>query len=251
MIAVILALLLPKQWEAYTTLRMGRLPLEKDEYKLIEDPAQTVERIKLNEFKEMIISDLNVPTTDKNYNKRTGLITKSLKGSVIPNTDFINLSIRGLNQQDALKALHTTVNEIKAAHAAISNPLKIRVEQELKATTENLASNSIELATLKNKIEPSNVYKTVAGFSQTIVAIKLLTDTEKNHQSLKNQQIISTARLAAFDEQATKQVSAITVSKNPVFPKLNIFLLIGALFGLLTGVLVAIFKYEDPADKKA
>lgn len=248
-IAVMFALVLPKEWEATTTLRMGHIPLETGEYKLIEDPMQTVERIKLNEFKEIIISNLGVPTNDKDFSKRTSLIAKSLKGSVTPYTEFINLSTRGLSKQDALNALKTTVYQIQAAHALISRPLKARVEKELQATTGSLTSNSRELMTLKNSIEPAVSYKTSVGFSQSIIAIQLLTEKEKNQQTLKNQQILSTARLAAFDEQATKQVSAITVSKTPVFPKRNIFLLIGALFGLIVGVLAAILKYENENDK--
>ncbi len=244
-IALFFALTTAKQWEATATIRIGHIPADASEYKLVENPLQTLERIKLIGFKQKVLISLNLPTV-RGLDKRSDLISSSLKGTAIQSTDFINLSIHGYSQTDALHALQSAVNEIKTAHATISNPQKNNVTNELKLTNENLSSLATDVSNLKIQIDALGIYKAGSAFAPSIVATNLLIEKEKSKQLLQTQQIKYSARLAAFDEQATALVSPIYISQYPVSPNKKLFLLFGLLSGLLVGILIAILKYKNP-----
>jgi uncharacterized protein involved in exopolysaccharide biosynthesis len=255
LIALILALTLSKQWNATATLRIGHIPPDTSEFKLItsepkviEAPLQTIERLKLMGFKQKVLIDLGLPT-EEGVDRRTDLFVNSLKGNAIQNTDFISLSIRGYTANEARNSLKAVVKEIQAAHILITMPLKNRTFKESLVTTTALANTTREIAELKSQMTQIN--KSNSAFAPSIVAINLLTAKETEEQSLQSQHIQDSARLDAFDEQATTLVNTIDVSTKPVFPKRSIFLAIGALLGLLVGTWLAILKYKKILDGNA
>ena len=239
----LLTLVLSKQWEATAMLRIGHIPSSTGELKLIEDPLQTVERIKLIGFKEKVLTDLHLPT-DKGSDDRTDLLLKSLQGNVISNTEFINLSIRGYSAIEAKNSLKAIVKEIKATHTSIIQPAKSRAIKESQLITERLTATSLVLASLKKNMLAAGTYNASSAFAPSVIAINLLTSQESDVRTLQNQQIQYDTQIAAFDEQATSLVNTIYVSKKPAFPKQNIFLIVGTLLGLLVGTWIAILKYK-------
>jgi len=239
-----LASILPNEWEAKATLRIGHiLSNAGDDSKLIEDPLQTVERIKLLGFKQKILANLDLPL-ELGINKRSDLFISSLKANSISNTDFINLSVHGYNAIDAADNINTTVKEIRKIHLMMEQSLRDKLQSELKANTENLAAASIELANLKNKIATVNAHRSSSDFAPSIVIINMLASKEADVRSLKDQQIQYLSRLSILDEQATSLVDTIHVSKRPIFPNRNIFLAVATLFGFLLGTGVSIWKYK-------
>lgn len=248
-ISLILVLTLPKQWEATATLHIGRMVTSNGDQKLIEDPTQTVERIKLIGFKQNILNRLHLPT-EKGIDKRTDLLLTSLKGSVIQNTEFVSLSARGYSATDAAKTMQSTIVEIETVHAAVTKAAKDHILKESQETTKNLNAATIDLANLKNQLIVSGAYKATAAFAPSIIAINFLAAKEADVRMLQNQQIQYNARLAAFDEQATAIINIVNVSKKPVSPVLSTFLVAGALLGLLVGGWVALLRYKNPVHKK-
>lgn len=240
-LALILALVLPKKWEASATLRIARVPMESSELKVIEDPLQTVERMKLFGFKEKILSSMQLPT-EKGLDSRTDLILSSLKTSAVKNTEFINISVRGYSKKDAMTTIQVATTELKSTHAQMTLPIRNRISNELQATNKNLATTISELDVLKSQMANAGTYKSESEFSPRIIAIELLTSTEATRRALELQQILLKDRLASLDEQSTKIVSTINIPKKQVFPKLSGFLILGALLGLLSGIGIALWK---------
>ncbi|GAC1369658.1 MAG: hypothetical protein NVS3B3_01460 [Aquirhabdus sp.] len=241
LIAFILTLIIPKQWEAKATLRIGHLRSDTGEMKLIEDPLQTVERTKLAGFKEKILIDMHLPT-EKGTDDRTDLLLSSLKGSDIKNTDFINLSARGYSSNDAINILKICIQELKKTHELIVQPIKNRIIKESQATDENLTTASQELIRLNQHMSAAGTYTANSAFAPSIVAINLLANKVAEVQKLKAEQIKYSAILSSFDEQSTSIINTIDISKKPVFPKRSIFLTLGCLLGLLVGIGVALIK---------
>ena len=240
-LALVLALILPKKWEASATLRIAQVPIESGELKAIEDPLQTIERIKLIGFKEDILRNMQLPT-EKGVDSRTDLILSSLKTSAVKNTEFINISVRGYSKKDAMTTIQVTTTELKNTHAQMTLPIRNHISNELQATNKNLATTISELEVLKNQMANAGTYKSASEFSPRIIAIGLLTSTEATRRALELQQILLKDRLSALDEQSTEIVSTINIPKKQVFPKLSGFLILGALLGLLSGIGIALWR---------
>lgn len=241
LISIVLALILPKKWEASATLRIAQVPSLSGEWKVIEDPLQTIERLKLIGFKEKILSDMQLPT-EKGVDNRTDIILNSLKSNAVKNTEFINISVRGYSKKDAMTTLQVTTSELQSIHTQMTLPIKERIKNELQSTNENLSTAVQELTLLKSQITNAGTYKAASEFSPRIIALKLLTDTDQTRRTLELQQIQLKSSLLSLDNQSTALVSTINIPKKAIFPKLSSFLILGTLVGLLLGIGIVLWK---------
>lgn len=244
LISLALAYILPKKWEASATLRIAKTPSETGELKPIEDPLQTVERLKLLGFKQKILESLHLPTK-KGKDSRSDLLLGSLRASSIKNTEFITISVSAYSEQDAIKSIQTVIGEIQATHASMTLSMKNRVRKELQDVNEDLSATDSEISTLNNQMSSAGMYKTASEFSPSIVAISLLTAKESTRRALQLQQIQLNDRLSSLDEQSTKLINTIDSSDRPIFPKRSVFLILGGLLGLLFGLGIAISKNKE------
>jgi uncharacterized protein involved in exopolysaccharide biosynthesis len=244
-IAFMLTLIIPKKWEASATLQIGHIPAmtgstQIDTSKLIEDPAQTIERIKLRGFKGKILADLGLPI-EENINNRTDLLINSLKGDALKGTDFLNLSARGYSKDDAQNTLITTIKEIEKIHTSITEPIKTRAIKDLSDT--NSQFNIANAALLKvNAAIASQVNN---SFPASVVAIDLLGARQAEVNSLNFKRIQLETLIHATDEYSTKVINTIYVTKHAVFPKKSTFLILGAILGTLLGIGLALIKSKQ------
>ncbi len=244
LVAFILALIIPKKWEASVTLQIGRTPIinagtnQIDTSKLIEDPDQTLERIKLREFREQVLTAMGLPVAE-DLNKRSDIVINTLKGSPLKGTDFINLSVRGYSKDDARNALNDVVQEVEKEHALIMAPIKVRAIDALADTNQKL---SIANASLQKINTSMNSPQAQSSFAPSIVAIDLLgqRQAEVNFLELKAQQ--QQSLLKALSEYSTKMINRTYVTKDPVFPKKSSFLILGAIFGAFIGIGLALMR---------
>ena len=240
-LALALTFFIPKQWEASTTIHIGQVPLNSAKLELIEEPSQTVERLKLREFKEKVLANMGLPI-DENVDDRSDIVIDTLKGTATKGTEFVNLMARGYSTGEAEEALKATVDELKVAHALITEPVKKRLTQELQETNNKLTGLSTELKTLNAQMVASGTYKAGSEFAPSIVAINLLATKEAEVRTLKAQEIQLNAQLEACNERATQIINKIQVAKRAAFPKRSIFLALGLFFGLVLGVGVALMR---------
>lgn len=241
LVALALTYFVSKKWEASATLRIAQISSETGELKSIEDPLQTVERLKLNGFKEKVLESLHLPTK-KGQDNRSDLLLGSLKASSIKNTEFITVSAQAYSEQDAIKSIQTAITELQATHASMTRPIKNRISKELQAVNSNLSMTDIDISKLNNQMSTAGVYKAASEFSPSIVASTLLAAKESTRRTLQLQQIQLNDRLSLLDEQSTQLMNTIESSDRPIFPKLSGFLILGALLGLLSGIGIALWK---------
>ncbi len=253
LIALIYAFALPKRWEATATLQVGRISTSITsigDSKLIEDPTQAVERIKLREFKEKVLTAMHLHT-EESSDDRTDLLLATLKGNAIKGTDFITITARGYSIKDAADALVATCNEMKLEHQQITKPILIRLTQERLEIINKLVSVKSELKDIQAQMSAEGIYKPNTAFSPAIVAINISSAKESEIRYLNTQIIQYNALLASFDELSTRFVNKIYVSNHPVFPRKSIFLMLGLCFGLLLSSGLVLFRYtrfstQDP-----
>lgn len=240
-LAIALTFFLPKKWEAVATLHVGRAPLSSNSLELIEQPSQTVERIKLRGFKEEVLLSMALPI-EEDVDDRSDIVVDTLKGTATKGTEFVNLVVRGYSPQEAEAALKSTVDALQVEHALIAAPSKNRVAEELAEVTAKLVSTSVEFKNINEQMTASGTYKAGSEFAPSIVAINLLASKDAEMRTLRAQVIDLKAKLATFDEQSTKVINKIQATKRALYPKRSIFLASGLFFGLLLGVALALFR---------
>jgi uncharacterized protein involved in exopolysaccharide biosynthesis len=240
-IALVVALMLPKEWAASATLQVGRMNQINGEWRTIEDPQQAVERLKLLEFKENVLTSLGLPL-DEDEDDRSEIYFKSVKGVAVKGTDFITLSTHGFSTQEATQSLEATVSQLVAKHMSIAEPMRQRLAADMAETDLKLAASEEALKQLNAQLLASGTYKAGSEFAPSIVAFGLLDSKTAEVKALKNKEIELTSVLATLNEQTTTLVNKIQVSKRPVFPKKSIFLVLGLFLGLMAGVALALVR---------
>jgi LPS O-antigen subunit length determinant protein (WzzB/FepE family) len=243
LISLVLAFVLQKKWEVSATLIIARIPMETGELKTIEDPLQTVERIKLIGFKQKLLSDLGLPTR-KGLDKRSDILLSTMTADPIKNTEFINISVRAYSKQDAIKSIQVAVTELKAEHVLLALPIKTRIDSELEATNENLSIIVSEISQLNKQMSDAGTYRAASEFSPSIIAIDLLAAKEAAKSTLQLRKIQLNYRLTSLDKQSTRLINKINIPDKQIFPKLSVFLILGGLFGLLLGFGIALLRFK-------
>ncbi len=243
LISFVLALVLPKKWEASATLQIAKIPSETGEMKTIEDPLQTVERLKLIGFKEKVLENLQLPTK-KGHDKRSNILIDSLKAISIKNSEFITISVFAYSEQDAIKSIQTATAELQATHTSMTRPIKNRISNELKIVNDSLSITDTDISKLNNQMSNAGMYKTASEFAPSIIASNLLAAKETTRRALQLQLIQLNDRLSSIDEQSTKLINTIDSSDQPTFPKRSIFLILAGLLGLVLGVGIALWKNQ-------
>jgi len=241
LISFLLALFLPKKWEASATLQIAKIPSETGAMKTIEDPLQTIERLKLIGFKEKILENLHLPTK-KGKDNRSNILIDSLKAYPIKNSEFITISVLAYSEQDAIKSIQTAIAELQATHTSMALPIKNRISKELQIANDNLSTTDSDISKLNNQMSNAGIYKTASEFSASIIASNLLAAKETTRSGLQLQLIQLNDRLSSLDEQSTKVINTIDSSDQPTFPKRSVMLILGSLLGLLLGLGIALWK---------
>lgn len=225
----ILTLILPKKWEASATLQIAKLPSLAGDISSVEDPLESVKNINQIGFKEKILKDLQLPT-NKDQDKRSDILLDTLIASPIKNKEWINLSVSAYSQQDALKSIQTAIAELQAMHAPMTTPSKDRLSKELQAVNRSLAITGNDLSALNRQMSRGGRYSAATNMLKAKVSIQ---------RALQLQQDQLNGRLSLIDDLSTKPIYPISNSDSPIFPNRIVFLILGALLGLLAGCGIA------------
>ena len=227
-----LTLILPKKWEASATLQIAKLPSLAGDITSVEDPLQSVENINQIGFKEKILNDLQLPT-NKGQDQRSDILLDTLIARPIKNKEWINISVSAYSQQEALKSIQTAITELQAMHAPLTTPSKNRLSQELEIVNQSLSTINNNISALNHQMSRGRVYSAATNF---------LKAQESKKRALQLQQAQLNTHLSLIDELSTKPIHPIINSDKPIFPNRIVFLILGALLGLLAGCGIASWK---------
>ena len=118
-VAIGVALMLPKQWEASAALQIGQIASEAPQSPAIpiEAAGRAMERLQLPQFKDVVLQKLGLPL-GAGENADTDLIRSSLKVTQLKNADLIQLTVRGFSQADAQLYAKAFLDELGGAASA-------------------------------------------------------------------------------------------------------------------------------------
>jgi len=231
-VSFVLTLILPKKWEASATLQIAKLPSEVGEIAFVEQPLQSVENVNQIGFKEKVLEDLQLPTS-KALDQRSDIFLDTFIASPIENKEWINISVSAYSQQDALKGIQTVITELQAMHAPMITPSKNRLSKELQTVNQRLSRTDRDISSLNRQMSRGRTYS---------AATHLLAAKRATQRALQLQQAQLNGRLTLIDELATKAIYPINNPDKQSYPNRIVFLVLGALLGLLSGIGIAWWK---------
>ena len=231
-VSFVLTLILPKKWEASATLQIAKLPSLAGDITSVEDHLQSVENINQIGFKEKVLKDLQLPT-NKGQDQRSDILLDTLIASPIKNKEWINISVSAYSQQDALKSLQTAIAELQAMHAPMTAPTKNRLNKELQTVNHNLSLTDNDVSALSQQVSRGGVH----SGAKYLLGVK-----SSARRALQLQQDQLNTQLSLIDELSTKPIYPINNPDKQTFPNRIVFLILGALLGLLAGSGIAWWK---------
>lgn len=246
--AAVLAKVLPARWQAETTLQIGKMPsgsaangTQPTAFALIEPPGQAIERLKLRELQERVLTAAGF-STDEKLDVRTKLFKQTLKATPIKNSDFIQIRIAGFSRDEAQKNLTAVANALIASHNRLFFPTEKRLTMQLQDKRRQIAMAQAERARLEARLAGAGKSSSDTRFAPNIVALNLLDFKEAELHKLTTEQAWLEDVLAPAQTYPTAAIDAAHVGDTPYFPKLSLFLAAGAFLGLLLGLGVVLWR---------
>lgn len=242
---------LPSRWQAVTTVEVGQVPLGTPVSgsrgaALIEPPAQAVERLKQREFVNTALASLGVPTGQPG-DARASLFRHTLKGTVIKNTTFIQIAVAGYSPDEARDGLAAAARVLMETHNRLMVPIVGRMMAQLDDNTKKMAEAQSERARLKALLDDAEKAHAKIDFAPNIVAINQLANMDGQIRQIIAERAELQDTMAASRTYPTRIIDAVYVDPRPVFPKLPLFLAVGAIVGLCAGAGVAFYRERKKA----
>lgn len=227
-LAIIALFILPKKYEAQTLFRVGQITGEA-----IESPNNTVQRMKSLGFQEEIAR--LIVLSNPNYStEETLLEIKKFPINVIKNTDMIELTITAPSIAEAIQRGKYYMNTIEKRHQELASPM-------LKSQQDQLVNAKEHLNAINNAGNTTNAQVTTRHPNYTL-------ELDSNNEAIFwNQQILALNHALVFpNTRQTSLVEPITASIKPIFPKKNIFLILGSMIGFAVGLLSFSLRSKKP-----
>jgi capsular polysaccharide biosynthesis protein len=227
--AALLLVLLPTKWRASALIEIGQRSGS-----LIESPAQVTEKLK------QISMEGTFSSADP------------LKAVLVKNTNLIRITAFGFSSREAEEMLNTIASKLLQEHSNVSQSRIDRLTEKLQEYNLQIAGVGSELAKLEAMVISKDNKASDNNISASILAFGVL-----NNKRAELWRLIE-ARAAIEDELASKAtfdtrvVGEIDAQSTPYYPRADLFLMAGALLGLVVGIAIALYKeYRRTTHAKA
>lgn len=237
-LAIGLALLLPKQWEASAVIQIGQITNDNPQASpmtLVETVGRAVERLQLPQFEDVVLKKLGLPLA-VGEDANTDLIRHSLKATQLKNADLIEVTVRGFSREDAQRYVQAFLDELINAHAVLAKPSMDKVKSNMTEVTRQIAAEEAKKVQLSSLARIRDETKAKASFSESVLLASMAADNDKQLQTLRQREINIREQLNPERTFNTRLFGPIYVSRRHVYPRGSLF----ALGGLALGLAVAI-----------
>lgn len=239
-LALIIAVLLPKQYEAKALIKIGQIGSLDTNALPIEPGLQVVDRIKSQSFQDTVLEALGVSTEDED-DKLVKQFRKNLKVR-LEKSELISLSLNAISRTVAAVNMQEVINQLNITHNRLLLPTVTRLKLELDSINNELKLADIESKQLMKTLETQSDKITDTKFSQTVLLNSLRISKEEEYRSFKDTKRMLEEKLSPERTFATHVLGKVEVSKKPVFPKYSLFILAGVFIGLIMSFLYIAIK---------
>lgn len=225
--------LMRPRWEATATIQIGAVGRPGQ---IIEPPAVAVARMKLKSFEDAVLANL-VPEGQKTPEAR--LYRRSLKVSVIADTNLIELKVRGYSPESALRSATKTIEYLRKVHQRMSAPAVLRITQLLAQTRREIDQIKAEREKVVNIAGGIDRAVAKTGFMENIILANIMIQRNTELRALELARIGYEEQLDPMSTYPTGNLEKISVSEEPVAPQKSVVVLLAAVLGLLLGAMAA------------
>ncbi|MDO3523131.1 chain-length determining protein [Ralstonia pseudosolanacearum] len=240
-LAIGLALVLPKQWEASVVIQVGQITNEAmpgtplPAPTPVETVGRAVERLQLPQFEDLVLRKLGLPL-EVNENASTDLIRRSLKAVQLKNADLIEVTVRGFSQADAQRYTQAFSDALIGAHAVIAKPSLDKINANMAEVRQQISAEEARKGELSALMRARDQAKSEVKFSESVLLASMVAENDKQLQGLRQREINIREQLNPERTFNTRLFDTVHVSRRHVFPSGLLF----AAGGLVLGLLVAI-----------
>ena len=239
-IALILADLLPKQYQAKALVKIGEIGNANAVGVRIEPSLQVVDRVKSQSFQDDVLEGLNI-SVEFDDDALVNQFRKNLNIK-LEKSELISLSLKALSRAEAAKNMQEVVNQLNKSHNRMSYPTISRLKLELDSINNELKLAEMEIKQFSNTLVTESNKITDMKFSQAVLFNSIRMSKEQEYRSFRDSKLMLEERLSPERTFPTHVLGRVEVSKKPVFPKYSMFIPIGLLLGLLTSLLYILVR---------
>lgn len=237
---------LPARWQALTTIEIGQVPLGTPiggsrDTALIEPPPQAAERVKQRDLTNMVLASRGIPI-DQPEERRAALVRRTLKATVVKNTNFLQLGVAGYSPDEAKANLSAAAQVLIETHNKLMLPTVERMKAQLQDNEKQLAEAQTERARLQELLNDAEKSHTKIDFAPNIVAVNQLANKDAQIRQIIAQRAELEDTMAPSRTYPTQIIDTVYVEPRPYFPKLSIFMAVAALLGLVIGACIAFYR---------
>ncbi|AST31343.2 chain-length determining protein [Ralstonia solanacearum] len=240
-LAIGLAFVLPKQWEASVVIQVGQITNEAmpgtplPAPTPVETVGRAVERLQLPQFEDLVLRKLDLPL-GVNENATTDLIRRSLKAVQLKNAELIEVTVRGFSQADAQRYTQAFADALIGAHAVIAKPSLDKINSNMVEVRQQIASEEARKGELSTLMRVRDQSKADAKFSESVLLANMVAENDKLLQGLRQREINIQEQLNPERTFNTRLFGPVHVSRRHVFPSGVLFAVAGLVLGLFVAV---------------
>lgn len=231
------------EWEATSLLRIGQIQYSGSNASIMLEPlAQVVERVQSQSFQDDLLRAKGQDPNDDSASL-VRFVRKTLSAKVVQNTNVVQLTVRGMSPEQSETLLEATQNSLAGSQNKLFTSFlvdnQIKLKQVIKDLNENMSRGSaLNTAATKNSQD-----KNVVG-AHDVILISLLEKNSQERFSLINLKNSLEQQIDPLHTFPSAVVGHIAVRHKPVYPKRGIFATVGALAGLVIGLVVAAVRHN-------
>lgn len=221
------------QWEAKAAIRIGAVGQAAQ---LIEPPARVVERMKLESFEDAVLANIGLSGQKTPEAK---LFRSSLKVKALPNTDLIEIKVRGYSPESAKRSTDATVGYLHRIHNGMAAPSVQRMKQLLAQVEREIAQTKAEREKALKIVGLKDKGFAEARFIERVMLANIMIQRDRELRGLEQAKTEYEEQLSPMRTYPTSYIEKISVSEEPVAPKKGLIVVLAGVLGLFLGVMAA------------
>lgn len=228
--AIIFLVFMPREYEALTQIKMAQTGSTVAGQALnVEDPVLLMARMS----NPTVYTDLILSECSSSNNKQDGaMLVKKIKLTPIKGTDSVlEMRVKGPSRDVALNCVNSIFSMIETSQSVMVDSRLVEIKAMLAENYHLL--DKIRLMDKSQGTDSAAYISTRDGINYILGQILNLKNIERTAESGR-----------------TRMIGAIYAAEGPVWPKKNIVLLIGLVFGIFVGAIFAqIYKMLNESTK--
>lgn len=230
--AAAVSVLIPPVWEATLVGQVGQVGQQ-----LIEPVARVVERIKQKPFQSEVLTSAGI--TNDEANSKANLYRDSIKVQMLPNTDLIEIKVRGYSREEAKRNAEATLDRLAKLHEPLAKPSIQRLTQQMERVKQKINELQEARESLKNPQPHKSKADSGNRFMGSIIQTNLLVQTAGELRNLEQLELSYEEQLSPLRTYPTSRIDSTYVSEKPVAPKKGLIVVLSGVLGLMVGIFAA------------